>query len=121
MPLSNCQFRESRYSKNRTLRKVVNEIFPIFSSDLEKKISRGDVHENVSSDSEFCENWSSEFHILVRGLKEFLPYFHEFVCDLGEIRCKRSAVEHCEFRENRRRQGHTFLMGVNEISFTRVP
>jgi len=39
---------------------------------------------------------------------------------LGEIWCKSSehnAVQ-CEFRENRRTEGRTFLMGVNEIVFS---
>jgi len=45
--------------------------------------------------------------------------FHTF-SDMGKIWSKNS--EHngvqCEFRENRHKEGRTFLMGVNEITFS---
>jgi hypothetical protein len=35
-------------------------------------------------------------------------------------RSAHNSVEHLEFHENDCREGHTYLMGVNEITFTCV-
>jgi hypothetical protein len=83
MALRNCHFRGSRCTRSRTLWKVVHEIltvFPTFSSDLGGGgggggVCRGDAHEHVSSNAVYCENWLSDFRILLRDVQEFVPVF----------------------------------------------
>jgi hypothetical protein len=53
----------------------------------------------------------------------FYPKFPHSLSDLGEIRSSRSAhnaVGHLWFHENLRREGLTFLMEINKITFTPV-
>jgi hypothetical protein len=47
-------------------------------------------------------------------------YVQCLLSNLGKIQCKLSEHNTVEFHENRHREGHTFLMGVNKITFTCV-
>jgi hypothetical protein len=49
------------------------------------------------------------------------PHFPHVMSDLGYSHRKRCAYNNAEQCENQCMEGRTFLVGVNEITFTHVP
>jgi len=74
----------------------------------------GGIHQNLLDNYEFRKNRRSEGHTLPKGvINELLPYFLPLLHDLVTNQYKKFAVlSICEFLENRREAGRTFLTGV---------
>lgn len=92
MLLSNCEFRENPDSEVPYSR--VYKILPAYVygfSPMWIRFGTEDVCKNIFSSSEFRENRRNGSHILYRTQTYFCPYFPDFLPDLGEIRCKKSA------------------------------
>lgn len=72
--------------------------------------SARDFHKNLLSTLEFLEDSFRVFHIYI-----------QIWVKLGMSRVCRVVLGVCEFCENQRREGCTFRVGVNNITFTRLP
>ena len=67
------------------------------------------------------KNRHSESHSLLMDVKKFFRYFPILLSELCEIRLKKSSRSAAgNFRENRRVEDHTILMGVTAITLSLV-
>jgi len=74
---------------------------------------------------EFSNNQRQEGQNLHNGINEFVSEWFTFLFNLGGIQYKGSKHQCCwallSICENRCKKGHTFLLGINEITFMHVP
>lgn len=105
----------------------VNEIlpyFPYFSSDFKNIFCKWDIHKNIISNFLFLEILRSASHTLPMGVNEFLSIPSVFTIRSGWNSVQNLHVTPCSilgFRYNRCRRGRTISIGVNKITFARVP
>jgi hypothetical protein len=126
MPFRKCGFCENRHSKSLALLGDLNKIFSIPSSIYFRFAYSSS--ENMStrsflSENEFRENRCSERHTVHVGAKVFLSVLSTFVVRFGwnsveEIRTW--CCWDCDFHENRRKESHTVLTNINEITCLRT-
>ena len=85
---------------------------------------RGDAYINSLSGCEFCENWRSESHALLKGVREFTSVLSTSISNLGEVSYKVSehnAVEHLWVLW-KSAQGRPYVSyGINKITFMCIP
>lgn len=79
-------------------------------------IGTGYVHKTFN-DCGFRENRRGDTHIWFRGVNEFLCVISTFIARLVHL----MMLSIREVRENRCCEGHSSIMGMNEITFKRVP
>jgi hypothetical protein len=97
---------------------------PHFNRPIWKKSGTRDVRRHLLGDYEFHENRRIESFILVRATNECLFCIFHIYCSIcmgfGIRDLHATLLRTCEFSEKWHRKGPTFLMGVNEITFTGV-
>jgi len=108
---------KTRYSN---LLEGITEIFPTFLHFLSglENFSIGDA-KIALNDFKFCENQHNESYTL---LSSIYPYFLRLLSNLGLYKrpaCK--AAKHAfANHEKQCKNGRTFRMGVNQITFTHI-
>ena len=114
---------EQEWVTRKWARGTYKENFSTFSPDFDKSLYRRCPQKCIEWFG-FHGNRLSESHTSLRGVNEFLSVLPTFIFQFVWNSIKRSAhngVEYLWVSENQRRKGRTFLMGVNEIAFARVP
>jgi hypothetical protein len=78
------------------------------------------AHKTLLIDSDFRDYLHSESHTLFADERKWISCRIFHICWLIWVKMLVMPLIFCEFHENRRREGRTFHVDVNEIKFSRV-